>query len=108
MNNQPYMVRPTLIDLNPDENCCYPFIISINRCDKICNTVEDPLGKICIPNKIKEVNPNVFNTIKGINESKTLSKNISHLSIDVSFWVRNVTRHKNGTMKNVSADVKDQ
>ena len=32
MNNQSYMVRQTLIDLNFDELLYYSFIISINRC----------------------------------------------------------------------------
>ena len=29
MNNQPCMVRPTVIDLNPDKLFYYPFIISL-------------------------------------------------------------------------------
>ena len=30
-----------------DELHYYPFIISLDRCDGSCNTVEDPLGRIC-------------------------------------------------------------
>ena len=40
------MVRPTLINLNPDELLYYPFVISMNKCDGSCNTVEDPFGRI--------------------------------------------------------------
>ena len=47
VNNQPYMVRPTLIDLNPDELRNYPFI-SLDKCGRSCNTVEDPFGRICM------------------------------------------------------------
>ena len=42
-----------------------------------CNTVEDPFSRICVSNKIEEVNLEAFNIIKGINESKTLAKHIS-------------------------------
>ena len=33
----------------------YPLITSINRCDGSCNTVEDPFGRICVPNKTEHV-----------------------------------------------------
>ena len=39
--------------------------------------VEDPSGKICDPNKMEDVNLKVFIMIKGINESKTFTKNVS-------------------------------
>ena len=45
MNNQACLVRPTLIDLNLDELLYYPFIISMDRCDGSCNTVEDSYGR---------------------------------------------------------------
>ena len=48
------MVRQTLLDLNRDEPYYYPFIISMNRCNGSCNTVEDPFSRICIPNKMEE------------------------------------------------------
>ena len=33
--------------------------------------------KVCVPNKTEDLNLSVFNMITGINESKTLTKNIS-------------------------------
>ena len=56
MSNQTFMVRP---------------------CDGSCNTVEDPFGRIFVPNKMDNVNLKVFSMIKGINKSKTLVKYIS-------------------------------
>ena len=41
MNNQPCMVRPMLIDVNPDELHYYPYIISLDRCDGSCNNAQD-------------------------------------------------------------------
>ena len=56
MSNQQFMVRPTLIDLNLEELHYYLFIISMNRCDGSCNNIEYPFGRICVPNKMEDVN----------------------------------------------------
>ena len=32
LNDKPYMVRPTFIDMNPVELKYYPFMISLNKC----------------------------------------------------------------------------
>ena len=72
MNNQQRMFRAIFIDLNLDQFHYYLFIINMNSCVVSCNSVEDPFGKICVPNKIEEVNLNVFNMVKEITESKTL------------------------------------
>ena len=45
MNNQPYMVRSTFVDLNFDEFQYYPLIISMNMSDGSCNTIEYPFGQ---------------------------------------------------------------
>ena len=45
------MVRPTLRDLNPDELHHCLFITNLERCDGIFDIVEDPFGRICVPNK---------------------------------------------------------
>ena len=36
-----------------------------------------PINKLCVPNKTEDLNLSVFNMITGINESKTLTKDIS-------------------------------
>lgn len=71
------MVSPKLIDLNPDKFHYYPCIIRINWCNGSCNTADDPVGKICVPNRMEEGNLKVFNMIKRENESKTLPKHVS-------------------------------
>ena len=52
-------------------------MVSLDRCDRSCNTDEDPFGRVCVPNTIEDVNLKVLTTIKRINESKTLVKHIS-------------------------------
>ena len=100
MNNEQCIVRPTLVDLNLDELHYYPFIISMNGCDGGCNTTEDPIGTICVPNKMEDMNLKVFNMIKMINISETPAKNIS-CECRYEFG-------KNGTMIKVYVSVKNQ
>ena len=74
LNNQPCMTRPTLIGLNPDEYnqelCYYPFIVNLDRCNGICNILNDT-SSICVPNKGEDVYFSVFNMISGTNESSS-------------------------------------
>ena len=39
LNDEPCMVRPTLIDLSPDELKYYTFIISLDKCTGNCNVL---------------------------------------------------------------------
>ena len=74
MNNQQCMVRRTIISLKLDELYFCSFIVSLETCNGSCNSVEDPFGRICVPNKMEDVIPEVFNIFKGTNESKTFVK----------------------------------
>ena len=53
LSNESCMVRPTVIDLNPIELNYYPFMISLYKCNEICNAIDDLSTKICIPSKTK-------------------------------------------------------
>ena len=58
INNQPYMARPTYIDLNLLEFQCYSFIISLDKlgkCNGGCNSVEDLFTNMCIPSQTKDI-----------------------------------------------------
>ena len=55
----------------------YLFAVKLDRCAGSCNTLNDLSNKVCVPNKIGDLNLNVFNMITEINESKTLIKHIS-------------------------------
>ena len=43
-NDEPCMVRPTLIDLNPVELKDYPFMISVDKCSGSCNVLSLIVG----------------------------------------------------------------
>ena len=51
-------------------------MVSLNKCNGGCNTVDDLYTKICAPSKTKDVNFEVFKMIKDINEVKMLLKHI--------------------------------
>ena len=55
------MTRPTLIDLNPLELDHYLFIISLDKCIRSCNAVDD---KICVQSKTADINVKLFKILK--------------------------------------------
>ena len=81
------MNQSTLINLHPNkynqEFHCYSFAVKLDRCTGSCNTLNNLTNKVCVPNKTEDFNPNVFNLIKRINESKSLTK---HISCNLNQW----------------------
>ena len=77
LTNEPSMVRPPLIDLNPFELDCYPFVIIVDKCNVSCNIVDDLRTKIYVPCKTKDVNVKVCNMIARVYEAETLVKHVS-------------------------------
>ena len=84
LSNQKFVIQFTLINLHPNEYSqefhCYPFVVKLDRFVESCNTLNDLSNKVCVPNKIEDLNLSVFNMITGINESKTLTKPLSYES----------------------------
>ena len=75
------MIQPTLINLYLSEYSqefhYYPFAVKLDRYVRSCNTLNDLSDKLYASSKTKDLNLSVFNIITGINESKSLTKNIS-------------------------------
>ena len=69
LNDEPCMVRPTLIDLNPVEFKYYPFMASLDKSSGSCNALS---SKICVPSKTKDINVKAFNMITTKNEAKIM------------------------------------
>ena len=46
LTNEPSMVRPPLINLNPFELDCYPFVIIVDKCNVSCNIVDSKSDNI--------------------------------------------------------------
>ena len=66
LNNEPYVVRPTLIHFNHVELKYYSYMISLNISPKIC-----------VPNETKNINVMAFNMITNKNETNAMREHIS-------------------------------
>ena len=97
LNDEPCMVRPTLIDLNLIELKYYPFIVSLDKCRRTCNSGNDLSIKICVPSKTKDINVKAFNMIINRNGAKTLLK---HILCDCKFKFNSTTCNSNQKWKN--------
>ena len=77
--NQKCMPRPKILDVNEGvgEALFYPYNVLVNKCSGSCNMLNDPVGKMCVPNIIKRVNMKVYNFSMRLNETRNI---LSHES----------------------------
>ena len=74
LNDEPSMVRPTLININPVELKYYPFVIGI---DKHTGSYYVFSPKICLPKETKDICIKTVNMITKKDETKAMTKYIS-------------------------------
>ena len=72
--NRKCMPRRKILDVNEGvgEALFYPFNVLVNKCSGSCNTLEDPVVKICVPNIIKNVNMKVYDFLMMLNEPRNV------------------------------------
>ena len=60
--NQKCMPRPKILDVNGGvgEALLYPYNVLVNKYSGSCNTLDDPMARLCVPNIIKNVNMKVY------------------------------------------------
>ena len=70
--NQECMPRPKILDVNEGigEALFYPYNVQVNKCRGSCNTLDDPLARLWVPNIIKNVNMKVYNFLMMLNETR--------------------------------------
>ena len=56
MKNQECKTRPQVLNVNGDEPVFFPFNIKTSKCSGICNNINHPYAKICVPNVVKNLN----------------------------------------------------
>ena len=56
----------------PNEPVFYPYSIKVNKCSGSCNTINNPLAKLCVPDITKSINVKVFNLMARINETRQI------------------------------------
>ena len=56
--SQKCMPRPKILDVNEGigDALFYPYNVLVNKCSGSCNTLDNPMSKICVPKIIKNVN----------------------------------------------------
>ena len=61
--NRECMPRPEILDVNEGvgEALFYPYNVLVNKCSGSCNTLDDPMARLSVPNVIKNVNMKVYN-----------------------------------------------
>ena len=71
--NQKCMPRPKILDVNEGvgEALFSPYVL-INKCSRSCNTFENPMTNLCVPNVIKRVNMQVYNFLMRLNETRNI------------------------------------
>ena len=70
--NQKCMTRPKIINTNANEPVFYPLSIKVNKFSGDCNSINDPMAKLCVPDVVKDMNVKVFNMLARINETKKI------------------------------------
>ena len=73
VTNQECMARPKIIDVNKNEIVFYPLSIKVNKCSGNYNNINDPMGKLCVPDIVKDTNIKVFNVLARINETRKIA-----------------------------------
>ena len=72
--NQKCMPRPNILDLNEGfgEALFYPYNVLVNKCSGSCNTLDNPMAKLCVPNIIKRINMKVYNFLMRLNGTRNV------------------------------------
>ena len=72
--NQKCMPRSKILDVNEGvgEVLLYPYNVVVNKCSGSCNTFDNPMAKLCVPNVIKRVNMQVYNFLMRLNETRNV------------------------------------
>ena len=69
--NRECMPRLKILNVNEGigEALFYPYNVLVNKCSGSCDTLDNPMSKICVPKIIKNVNMKVYNFLMRLNES---------------------------------------
>ena len=68
------MPRPKILDVNEGvgEVLFYPYNVQVNKCSGRCNTLDNPMAKLCVPSIVKRVNMQAYNFLIRLNETRNV------------------------------------
>ena len=72
--NQKCKPRPKILDVNEGigEALFYPYNVLVNKCSGSCDTLDNPMAKMCVPNIINRINMKVYNFLMRLNETRNV------------------------------------
>ena len=72
--NRECMARPKILNLNEGtgEALFYRYNVLVNKCSGSCDTLDNPMSKICVPKIIKNVNMKVYMFLMRLNETRNV------------------------------------
>ena len=72
--NQKCMPRPKILNVNEGigEALFHPYNALVNKCSGSCDTLDNPMSKMCVPKIIKNVNMKVYNFLMRLNETRNV------------------------------------
>ena len=72
--NQKCMPRPKILHVNEGvgEALFYPYNVLVNKCSESCDTINNPMAKLCVPGIVKRVNMQVYNFLMNVNETRNV------------------------------------
>ena len=72
--NQKCTPRPKILDVNEcvSEALFYPYNVLVNKCSGGCDTINNTMAKLCVPNIIKRIYMIVYNFLMRLNETRSV------------------------------------
>ena len=72
--NKNCMPRPKILDVNEGvgEALFYSYNVLVNKCSGSCNTLDNPMAKLCVPGIVKRVNMQFYNLLMRSNETRNV------------------------------------
>ena len=72
--NRKCMSRPKILDVSEGigEALFYLYNVLVNKCSGNCNTLDNPMSKVCVPKVIKNVNIKFYNFLMMLNETRNV------------------------------------
>ena len=72
--NRKCMPTPKILDVNEGvgEALLYPYNVLVNKCSGSCDTINNPMAKLCVSKTIKRINMQVYNFLVRLNETRSV------------------------------------
>ena len=72
--NEKCMSRPKILDVNEGvgEALFYSYNVLVNKYSGSCDTLDNPMAKLCVANIIKRINMKVYNFLMRLNEPRNV------------------------------------